>query len=568
MGRQDSHDGGHLPDGVDAADQSAAVEVPPAAPDLPSAALETPLVARETPSAVVEQPAPAVDGPPATAPPAAEVPATVAPRSPALAPDGAPRPVSPAPFDGPPPQVGTGRSSWWGPRPWSVGLAAVVLILVLVGAGLVTLRSVGVLGAAPTPTPPASPASPPPSPVLAAVTGDGPGPDPAAVASALAGPVADPSLGHLAVQVVDVATGTVLYGHGATDAMIPASTMKLATSTALLALRGPAYQIETRAVAGPAPGDVVLVGGGDPTLAIDGRGSYSGAARLDDLADQVKQALGGAEPTRVIVDSSLFSGPDTGPGWMPEDYDQGGQVSRITALMHDGGRIDPSAVSGSSPRYRQPDVVTGRVFAKLLGVTAPVTTGTAPAGARQLGVVKSPPLVSIIEQMLSASDNTVAEAMARQVAIAAGQPASFAGAAGAVRQELATLGLPLDGVTFVDGSGLSHDNRLTPRLLTAILSLAARDDHPKLHSLFTGLPVAGYSGTLARRFSGSAGEPADGAIRAKTGTLTGVDALAGYVTDADGRLLAFAALANEVPDGTYAAEQALDAIGAALASLS
>jgi D-alanyl-D-alanine carboxypeptidase/D-alanyl-D-alanine-endopeptidase (penicillin-binding protein 4) len=183
-------------------------------------------------------------------------------------------------------------------------------------------------------------------------------------------------------------------------------------------------------------------------------------------------------------------------------------------------------------------------------------------------VVKSAPVVSILEQMLVNSDNTLAEMMARQVALVLDKPASFAGGAAAVTQELSALGLPMGGVHIVDGSGLSHQNQLTPALLTGILTLAASPNQPRLHSLFTGLPVAGYSGTLQSRFATPSANPADGDVRAKTGTLTGVNTLAGYVVDAQGRLLVFAAMADQVTAGTEPAEEALDQIGIALAGVS
>jgi D-alanyl-D-alanine carboxypeptidase/D-alanyl-D-alanine-endopeptidase (penicillin-binding protein 4) len=87
-----------------------------------------------------------------------------------------------------------------------------------------------------------------------------------------------------------------------------------------------------------------------------------------------------------------------------------------------------------------------------------------------------------------------------------------------------------------------------------VLTRAASPDHPQLRSLISGLAVAGYSGTLDDR--GRAGR---GVVRAKTGTLNGVNALVGFVVDADGRLLAFAAVANGTP-GQFAGEAALDRI--------
>jgi D-alanyl-D-alanine carboxypeptidase/D-alanyl-D-alanine-endopeptidase (penicillin-binding protein 4) len=478
-----------------------------------------------------------------------------------------------------------------------LSISALVVVLAVGTAGLVTLRPAALFGVAGQPAvTPGLTVAPPPSPVLAGANSNAPIPSSDAVAAALAGPLSDTRLGgHVSLQVVDVATGQQLYARNQADPTTPASTMKLATSVAVLALRGPAYQLQTVAVAGANPGEIVIIGGGDPTLAINAIGSYPGAARLDNLANQVKQALGGAPLSKVTVDSSLFPGPNTGPNWDLTDIDPGGQVARITALLTDGGRIKPTQVAPPSSRYGSPDIAAGQAFAKLLGVpTSAVVRGTAPAASTgpgsagpgsagpdtaspgptswpapgtRLGVVKSPPLVRIIEQMLGNSDNTVAEMLSRQVALARNQPASFSGAAAAVLAELGDLGLPTQGVKIVDGSGLSNDNKLSAELLTAILALSARPDKPELHGLFTGLPVAGYSGTLAGRFRSPAANPADGVVRAKTGTLTSVNTMAGYVTDAGGRLLAFALLADKVTAYLLDAEAALDRVGSALAQL-
>jgi D-alanyl-D-alanine carboxypeptidase/D-alanyl-D-alanine-endopeptidase (penicillin-binding protein 4) len=470
-----------------------------------------------------------------------------------------------------------------------LSISALVVVLVLGSVGLVTLRPAALFGAAVQPSAtPGLTTTEPPAPVLAGANSNAPMPSIDAVAAALAGPLADTRLGgHISLQVIDVASGQQLYARNQADPTTPASTMKLATSVAVLALRGPAYQLQTVAVAGANPGEVVIVGGGDPTLAINAIGSYPGAARLDNLANQVKQALGGAPLSKVTVDSSLFPGPNTGPNWDLTDIEPGGQVARITALLTDGGRIKPAQVAPPSPRYGIPDLAAGQAFARLLGVpasavargTAPATsTSTAagsssgptswPAAGTQLGVVKSPPLVRIVEQMLANSDNTVAEMLARQAALARNQPASFGGAAAAVLAELGDLGLPTQGIKIVDSSGLSTDNKLDAQLLAAILALSTRSERPELHGLFTGLPVAGYSGTLTNRFRSPAVNPADGVVRAKTGTLTSVNALAGYVTDVGGRLLAFALLADKVTAYLLDAEAALDRVGSALALLS
>ncbi len=468
-------------------------------------------------------------------------------------------------------------------RLWLVLALCLVALVALGTGGLVVLRPAGLFGSAGTgASPTGTPAASAPAPVLAAVPSDVPVPSADQVAAALRGPLSDQRLGtHVAVQVIDVATGQKLFTQNPADPVTPASTLKLVTAVTVLALRGPAYQIPTRVYAGANPGEVVLVGGGDPTLAVNATGSYPDAARLDDLAAQVKRTLGATVPTKVIVDSALFTGPNTGPNWEPTVHDGGGYVARVTALMTDGGRINPKQVDPPSPRYVTPDLAAGQAFARLLGVPvtavalgkapAPVaaspSAGTVPGPGALLGMVSSPPLVRILEEMLRTSDNTIAELMIRQVALARHEPASFTGAGAAVLAELGDLGLPTAGAKIADGSGLSTDNRLTTQLLTGVLALAAKPDQPALHALFTGLPVAGYSGTLAGRFRSPSANPADGTLRAKTGTLPGISSLAGYVTTSSGRLLGFAVLADHVTAGILPAEAALDRVGTALAAL-
>jgi D-alanyl-D-alanine carboxypeptidase/D-alanyl-D-alanine-endopeptidase (penicillin-binding protein 4) len=160
------------------------------------------------------------------------------------------------------------------------------------------------------------------------------------------------------------------------------------------------------------------------------------------------------------------------------------------------------------------------------------------------------------------SDNMLAEALARQVALARDLPASFDGAAQAVTAALADAGIDVTGVTLADGSGLSLNDRVPAQVLTDLVRGAADGSLDGASALLSGLPVAGYDGTLFDR--GNAGA-APGTVRAKTGTLLGVHALAGTVVTTDGRLLAFAVIADGSSTGEEAAESALDAVAAALA---
>ncbi|WP_328421259.1 D-alanyl-D-alanine carboxypeptidase/D-alanyl-D-alanine-endopeptidase [Micromonospora sp. NBC_00389] len=533
---------------------------------------------------------PAPGGPPSGDGPTVPIPTSAVPRGTASGPTaplptgvpplGPPISALPAPAGAEPPAAPQPAPAAPRRRRLPVVLALVVL-LVLAGVGVFVARPgpvAGWLGDDTEPAPAAAGATPEPDPsdVLAGPDPNAALPTPEGVRAALDPLIGADALGdRVNVSVADVTAGQTLFAKGADDGTVPASVTKLATGVTVLAARGPAYRIPTRAVAGAKPGEVVLVGGGDPTLAVDKKGYYPGAARLDDLAAQVRTALGGVAPTSVTVDGSVYSGPVYGPGW-DDDIPTGGYGGAMTALMTDGARKDPGADSGGAERVAEPDLAAGRSFARLLGVpasavkqgTAPAqaATGGTPAPGTELGVVQSPPLIRLVDIMISESDNLLAEALARQVALARNQPASFDGAAAAMDAVVAELGLPADEITLSDGSGLSRRNRISPSLLTDLIRLAASPDHPELAGIFGGLPVGGWSGTLGDRYRGAPGTAGGaGAVRAKTGTLTGVHAIAGLVTTADGRLLTFAVLTDKVPGGTDTAQPALDRIAAALA---
>jgi serine-type D-Ala-D-Ala carboxypeptidase/endopeptidase (penicillin-binding protein 4) len=281
---------------------------------------------------------------------------------------------------------------------------------------------------------------------------------------------------------------------------------------------------------------------------------------LSDLAAQVRAQH--VPVSRLVVDDSLFTGPATSPAWaredVPTDY-----ASPITAVMIDGGRGEP----GDVVRSAAPDVAAGHALAAALGVpAAAMSRGTASADARTLGTVRSAPLSELVTQMLLASDNVIAECLARQVALADGQPASFAGATSGIRATLARIGAD-PGAGMHDGSGLAAADRVSTAALAALLRVVAGD--PALHVVLDALPVSGWSGTLAGRYDTADGtKAAAGLVRAKTGTLTGVSSLAGVVHARDGRLIAFAFIADRVAPGgaaTVAADTALDRLALVLA---
>ncbi|QKW21044.1 D-alanyl-D-alanine carboxypeptidase/D-alanyl-D-alanine-endopeptidase [Kitasatospora sp. NA04385] len=414
-------------------------------------------------------------------------------------------------------------------------------------------------------------------PVLAAGgAADSKAPTGGGLRTVLGATVQDAALGTLNFAVADAATGEFLLGSQEGVPATPASTTKLATAVAALALLPAERRIATTVVRG-ASGGITLVGGGDPTLtALPADQVRIGGAPVDrdsapasmaDLAHRTAAALKAAGTTEVELsyDTSLYSGPLLHP-----DHDAM-NIAAVTPLMVDEGRIDPRSPDEAPARVFDPAGQAAETFAGLLkaeGVTVRGKPGqaAAPAGAAELARVESPTVARLVERMLTTSDNTLAEAVARQAAAAAGQPASFEGAAKTVTGELAALGVPLDGVRITDGSGLAKANLIPPITLVKLLAAAAAPAHPELRPVLTGLPVAGFSGTLLNRFGAKSGaNGAAGIVRAKTGTLQGVNTLAGTVVDADGRVLAFALMTRTDADPA-AARAAVDRIVARIAT--
>ena len=380
----------------------------------------------------------------------------------------------------------------------------------------------------------------------------------AGVSRALAPVVSSAAFGpSLGVMVTSLATGQVLYASNASSGFTPASTNKLATAAAALKVLGPAARLSTRVVAGSGTGSIVLVGGGDPTLAAGPPPGtpYPQPPTLAELARSTAQTLRsrGVHQIQLGYDTSLFTGPAYGPGWT-SGYLTGGDVSLITPLEVDQGRVTPAgtpvdAMAGGV-RSANPAPQAAVVFARYLAADGVTVTGSpiqvvAPARAVTIASVQSPPLAQIVYWMLEQSNNVIAENLARQVAIATGRPASFSGAAAAVTAVLRGLGVTGE-LQLSDGSGLSPNDKIAPATLVQIVRLAAATS--RLRPMLTGLPVDGFSGTLGPGGSvfGPGGSDALGVVRAKTGNLSQVAALAGSAYAKNGQLLVFAVMADQI----------------------
>jgi D-alanyl-D-alanine carboxypeptidase/D-alanyl-D-alanine-endopeptidase (penicillin-binding protein 4) len=404
---------------------------------------------------------------------------------------------------------------------------------------------------------------------------------PAGLTAVLSGLLGAPVLGgHVGAVVDDLSSGKILLSRQGSSAFAPASTTKLATATAALAVLGPAARFTTRVVAGPARSTVILVGGGDPTLAA-GRppaSDYPQPATLASLAAATARALraSGVHAVHLRYDAQLYTGPGMGPGWAPDDV-ASGNVTQIVSLEVDQGRLtaggaaqDADVPGNLRPRSPVPAASAAQDFASLLAgrgikVLGPATPAGAPRGSPVIAAVSSPPLAEIIEQMLTESNNVIAENLARQVAVATGRPASFSGAAAAETAVLRKLGF--GGITLVDGSGLSPMDQINPGTLVRLVRLAASQS--VFRPVITGMPVAGFSGTLAPGGSvfNDLGQPALGVVRAKTGNLLTVVSLAGIAYTRNGQLLAFAFMADQLPkNGLIAAGDQMTRLATALAA--
>lgn len=346
--------------------------------------------------------------------------------------------------------------------------------------------------------------------------------------------------------------GDVRFDHRSDVSLVPASTAKLLTATAAIRELGEDHRFRTvlSATATPAgevvPGDLVLIGGGDPLLASP---DYAARFRrqpqtftdLDSLAAQVVEAGIRRVDGAVVGDEGRYDRERYVASW-PRRYVDQDQIGPLSALsVNDGFAEYPLApdapgdlVAAEDPAVDAAAVLTRLLEARGVDVAGPPRSGPSPEGATELAAVESVPVREVVAQMLRESDNSTAELLLKELGHAAGDPSTEGGR----RVTTAALGgaaIDAGGVVVADGSGLSLDNRLTCGLLVELLTAS-----PEAAILDDGLPVAGQTGTLAERFDGT---ELDGVLRAKTGTLNSVTALAGVVEDDDAPLT-FALVVN------------------------
>jgi D-alanyl-D-alanine carboxypeptidase/D-alanyl-D-alanine-endopeptidase (penicillin-binding protein 4) len=369
----------------------------------------------------------------------------------------------------------------------------------------------------------------------------------------LAKALAEPHLAaaQTGAVAVDLRSGRKVFALNESRGLLPASTEKLGVAFASLQTLGAEFRIETdvlgegRIDGSTWDGNLVLKGFGDPTLS---------RADLRELARGVREFGIRRVTGGVVGDETYFDTRRIVAGWKGSYLIE--ESPPLSALIVDrgryGGRVTTSPALGAALLFR------AELRAAGIAVAGAARTARTNAADFPLAFVHSAKLSALVRYMGVESDNFIAEMLLKQLGAQDGGHGTSASGAAVVMAALRTAGIPLGGVRVVDGSGLSHLNRLTAASLVTLLQAAWID--PEFRSaFFPVLPVAGVSGTMRNRLRTP---PARGRVVAKTGTTNGASTLAGYVT---GRY-AFAVLHNGQPVSTWWARRAQDRFVTVLAS--
>ncbi|MFZ9230524.1 MAG: D-alanyl-D-alanine carboxypeptidase/D-alanyl-D-alanine endopeptidase [Ilumatobacteraceae bacterium] len=337
--------------------------------------------------------------------------------------------------------------------------------------------------------------------------------------------------------------GVLALSDGIDTAVTPASTLKVIVAAVALQVLGPdhVFTTEVRAeLVNGAVGSLYLVGGGDPLLAAAwypddaalNKYPQQPATSLESLAQAVVDAgvlqIGG----NLVGDSSRYDAELYVPTW-PINFraTQGGPISGL--VVNDG------AMLATRTKTTDPAGGAAQEFLRLLqdrGVTVAgqPTGGTTPNGLPTIASISSAPLIEIVGEMLRNSDNNTAEMLLKEIGFVSRQSGTRAAGITTVMETLSTWGVPLQGFNMVDGSGLSRENKVSCTTFMGLLGRYAPGD-----PLVSAMAVAGQSGTLEPYFTDSS---LANRLVGKTGSLTGVKGLVGYVPIGGGSVIRFALL--------------------------
>jgi D-alanyl-D-alanine carboxypeptidase/D-alanyl-D-alanine-endopeptidase (penicillin-binding protein 4) len=349
-------------------------------------------------------------------------------------------------------------------------------------------------------------------------------------------------------MVVSLPGGKVVFARNADVSLEPASNEKLSVTYGALVELGPAYRFPTEVlgeghrVGHTWKGQLVVKGFGDPAL------TTADLRRLAGIIwrQGIRHVTGG-----IAGDASAFDDKRIAPGWLPSFA--GIESPPLSALVVDRAARNNRLVA-------DPALAAAADFDRLLharGISARgAVARDARAGAVPIATIYSEPLSEILQFMDHWSDNFTAEMVLKAIGYRAlGLGTTSAGAA-VTKRDLAADGIPVAGVNIVDGSGLSRDDRVTARELTALLVRIW--NNPRMRPVvWSSLAIPGEKGTLEHRLLDTPGHTL---VRAKTGTTDIASALSGYV----GTKYAFVAIENGEPVDYWAAHSAEDGVAKAL----
>lgn len=325
--------------------------------------------------------------------------------------------------------------------------------------------------------------------------------------------------------------------------LLPASNMKLVVAMVALDVLTPEFVFSTSLVGrvngNVVEGDTYLIGGGDPLVV---SGNYPETepyptfnfTRLENLFDALRmqgitQIRGSVVGDESRYDAERFA-PSLGLGI------KGTEVGPLGALMVNDGVITGNPIKPDNPALGAATEFTNMLQANGISVTGTPTVGTAPQELSVIAKIDSLPLSDIVAEMLTNSDNNTAELLVKELGFATTGVGSREAGLEVIKAKLVEWGIPLDALTFVDGSGLDRGNRLTCSSLSALL---AKDGGFGPAGL--GLAIAGQTGTLRDVLGDSLGA---GKLRGKTGTLTGAKSLSGFVPYAADKASSFSLIIN------------------------
>lgn len=342
--------------------------------------------------------------------------------------------------------------------------------------------------------------------------------------------------------VWDLTDDTLLFAYNQHKVMRPASTQKIVTAVAALSLLGAGHEYRTRAYhTGYVSADSVLHGD------IYVRGDFDPAYSYSDVKELVRSIRGlgirGIDG-RLLADVSMKDSLLYGNGWCWDDVPCD-NMPYLSPLMLERGTVYPDWKSYSASTSFHPSIefmrTVGRELRDLGADTLQCAFGTVCADSPVLFYTKARTIADLLPHMMKTSDNLYAESVFYHIAgINKGRWATWKDGARLIRNVLQKAGVDTQYVEVADGSGVSLYNYISPQALLQLLRFAYKDSSVYV-PLYTSLPVAGVDGSLKKRMTSG---KAMGNVRAKTGTVSGVSSLAGYVTASNGHLLAFSIINN------------------------